>query len=647
VTVQPRSLSRRSLLGGAAGVAALLGTGWAGGVASAAVPPPTGPFPPLAPLPSGAPVRRLFAPREQRFGPYLAILPGMVNDVVVDDPTNLGYLGGGWWRTPSASYNSRVQEHVYTLSWFHANSRAWNPYAGDTALLARLDAAIAHYLGLQHADGTWPEYDIDEKSKAATGFGIGYLAKTLANLRQSGALPQRRTEIEAALRQAMTWFLDPANAIWQSPINFANQNASGLSGATRSLQLVSDSTLCVRLAERIDYLAEHGQSPAGFFYEPTGMDIDYNFEVLMPEIAEIHHLTRNPTVLGMARRFSEWFGYNVVREPDGSGALTYVAMSARTGVAFYDDVVPDPDRTNLGSLFVPDIPALGAFFTTAEDRAETRAAWAATPGPAIGPAKQDTSPRILAHATYPEAFPSRAAKRAAVRQLPYLHSEDFALQRNDTALDQSYLYVRRPALYLASFFGKRPSTDVRTGPGLLWHPRAGALVQSQRASDTEVWGSVLPAGTVDAHSDLAATSYRIGDRAWDGTRAVPGSATVTVEYGLPDGRVGTVLSIGKDSVTRAVHGTTALTEQIPLVLLPTDRVTFADGTPVGYGASAAATASGLVIHRSGTTITVDWGSALAATVESTTVTLLRDGARRLHVLRVPHPGTLTTVIRMR
>ncbi|MCA1224033.1 hypothetical protein, partial [Streptomyces sp. 8L] len=548
---QLRPVSRRAVLGGALGAAALLGTRWAGGTAQAAVPPPAGPFPPLAPLPPGAPVRALFAPLEQRYAPYLAILPGMTNDIVVDDPAQLGFMGGGWWRTPSVPTNARVQEHVFTLSWFHANARSWNPYAGDAALLSRLDAAIAHYLNLQHPDGSWPEYSVDEKSKAATGFGIGYLAKTLANLRKAGALAARRTQIETALRQGMTWFLDPANAIWDAPVNFANQNTAGLASATRSLQLIPDSTLSARLADRVEYIAAHGQSPAGFFYEPTGMDIDYNFEVLIPELAEIYHLTGSSTALDMARGFAGWFGYNVVREPDGSGALTYVAASARTGVAYYDDVVPDPDRTNLGSLFVPEIPDFGAFFTSAEDRARTRAEWAAAPGPATGPAKQDTSPRILTHAAYPEAFPSRQAKATAVSHLPYLRSDDFALQRKDTALDQTYLYVRRPALYLAAFFGKRPSVDVRTGPGLLWHPVAGALVQSQRASDTQVWGSVLANGNVEGHADIDAT-YRIGDRAWDGTEAVPGAAPVVVAYGLSGGRADTVLTLDRTSVTRAV-----------------------------------------------------------------------------------------------
>jgi hypothetical protein len=503
-------IDRRTFLGGAT-AATVLGVVGAG-VASAEVPPPAGPFPPLAPLPPGAPVRRLFTPAEQRFAPYLAILPGMVNDVITTDPATVGFFGGGWWRTPSEPYNARVQEHVYTLSWFYANRRPWNPYYLDPALRNRLEAAIVHYLNLQHADGSFPEYSITEKSKAATGFGLGYLAKTLANLRQVNALPVRRAELEAALHQGVTWFLDPANPIWAHPIEFANQNTSGLSSSQLALKLNPDAGLSKKLHDRIEFLAANGQSAAGFFYEPTGMDINYNFEVMLPELAEIYALTGNRAVVGMARKFADWFGHNVVREPDGSGSLTYVATSSRTHVSYYDDVIPDPDRTNLGSLFVPEVPDLAAFFTTREEN-----------------------------------------------------------------LDATYF---------------------------------------------------------------------IGDRAWDGSRKVPGSAPVVVRYGL-DTRVRTDLTITRDTVTRAVRGTTPLTEQVPLVLHPGDDVRFADGTPVTHGADASATASGLTIRRGPTTITIGWGTALSATVTATTVKFLRDGARRLHVLRVPHPGTLTTEIRLR
>lgn len=637
-------LSRRGMLFGTVGLGATLGLGLTlpGGIAAASVAPPAGPFPPLPPLPAGAPVRKLFSPLEQRFGPYLAILPGMVNDVEVTDPATLGFLGGGWWRTPSVPTNARVQEHVFTLSWFHANARSWNPYSGNAALLKRLDAAIAHYLNLQHADGSWPEYSVTEQSKAATGFGLGYLAKTLANLRQANALPTRRGQIGTALHQGMTWFLDPANPIWESPIHYANQNTSGLASSTRALKLNPDAAMQAKLAGRIAYLAAHGQSPAGFFYEPTGMDINYNFEVMIPELAEIYVLTGDKTVLSMASKFASWFGYNVVREPDGTGSLTYVGMSARTTVTGYDNVIPDPDRTNLGSFFVPEVPALAPFFTSAEDRATTRAAWAAASGPAPGLAKQDTSPRIIAHAPYGESLPSKAAKQAAIAKLPYLASTDFAVQRRDDLTKQAYTFIRRPALYLAAFFGTRPSSEVRGSAGLLWHPAAGTIVQSQQ-DDTQCWASLLPNGNPDARSDLDAT-YQVGGRAWDGQRIVPGSAPVVVDYALPDGRIRTTLTVTPNTVIRAVKGTSALTEQVPLVLKPTDTVSFSDGTPVGYGRDSAATATGLTIRRGGQAITIGWGTALAASVTATTVTVLSTGGRRVHVLRVPHGGTLSTVI---
>jgi hypothetical protein len=62
-------------------------------------------------------------------------------------------------------------------------------------------------------------------------------------------------------------------------VRYANQVMAGLAGSAVALAQLTDPGLRARLTERMRYLARYGQSPAGFFYEPTGMDVNYNFEV--------------------------------------------------------------------------------------------------------------------------------------------------------------------------------------------------------------------------------------------------------------------------------------------------------------------------------------------------------------------------------
>jgi hypothetical protein len=637
------TLTRRTLLAGAAATTAAAALG-PSSIAHAAGAGTASGLPLVPALPAGAPDRRLFVPLEQRFAGYLAILAPMANDIETVDPATYGFMRGGWWRTPAQPYNARVQEHVFTLSWLYANSRTWNPYCGDQALLARLDAALQHYLRLQNGDGSWPEYAPGERGKASSGFGLGYLSKTLANLRQARALPHRRTELEAALHRGVTWYLDPTNpVVWDDPFQYTNQAVAGLAGSALTLKLLPDATLTRQLEERIDFTARLGQSPAGFFYDPRGMDINYNFEVMLPEMAEIYALTGNRTLVSMARKFADWFGYNLLREPDGAGWLTYYAVSDRTASAAYDDVIPDPDRSNLGSLFVPVVPDLAAFFTTREDRAATRAAWAADPAPVQPLAKQDTSPRIIAHAPYGERLPSRPTKHAAIQRLPYLRHQDFAEIRRDPTENQDYLYVRRPGLYVGAFFGTRPGSVVKAGTGFVWHPAAGTIIHAQQTT-TGCWATVR-AGRPDADGNLIAEEYLIGDRLWDGQHQAAGSAPVRVRYRTTDSSIATELVVDPTAVTRRVTATSVATEQIPLVLLPDDELVFSDGTVVRYGESRTATADALVLRRGGTTITISWSSRRAVTMSSSNRTYLRDQRRRIHVLRIPHDGRLETTVR--
>lgn len=610
-------------------------------------------LPTLAALPADQPRRSLFTPAEQRYAGYLAILAPMANDIAAD-----GSWMGGWWRLPLRV--ARKQEHVYTLSWFYANQRPWNPYAGDPALLARCDRALEHYLALQHPDGSWPERSPTDHGRAATGFGLGYLAKTLAILREVGALPERQRQLAMALHAAMSWFLNP-NAqrcepsdpwpVWDKHVRGANQAAARFAGATIALQLDPDPDLEAQLRERIEYLADRSQSPSGYLYEELGWDHHYNFGVALPELAEVYLNTGNSVIVDMARRFTDWFGYTMLREPDGSGWLTYAAISARTDTTAVDDTVPDPYTALLGSHFISEVPDLAAFFTSAEDMAAARAAWAAEPDPAPGLIKPDTSPRMLAHAPYGEALPDAPAKAAAIGRLPYLRQEDFAELRRDPAHDQDYVFVRRPSFFLGAHFGTRDTDEVRTGPGFLWHPRAGTIVQSQRTNDS-CWATLRPNGSADADGNLHA-SYTVGMREWDEPRLTPGDVSIRIRYHttthVPSREsVATELVIDSDSVVRSVISATGpAVEQIPLILLPDDELEFADGTPAGYGQDATITTTGLTLYRNGTVIEIDWAVPAPVTLSATATTFLRDRRRRLHVLRVQHPGQLSTRIRCR
>jgi hypothetical protein len=346
---------------------------------------------------------------------------------------------------------------------------------------------------------------------------------------------------------------------------------------------------------------------------------------MLPEMAELHLLTGHPALITMTRKFTDWFGYNLLREPEGW--LTYYAVSDRTATAYYDDVVPDPDRTNLASFFVPAVADLAAFFTTREDRATTRATWAADPATVPVLAKQDTSPRIIAHAPYGERLPSRAAKRAAIARLPYLERDNFTELRRDAVENQDYLYVRRPGFYLGAFFGTRPGSVVKAGTGFLWHPRAGTIIHSQQTA-TGCWATVR-AGKTDADGNLIA-DYVSND---------------LVRYRTTDSSVSTELRTTRTTVTRSVTATTAATEQIPLVLQPDDEVVFSDGTTVPYNESRSTTADGLVIRRGRATIAITWTGARPATLSTSTRTYLRDQRRRIHVLRIPHAGVLETTVR--
>lgn len=635
-----RPTRRTVLIGALATTVTAAWSGTAGAIGARTASAGTGPLPLVAPLPPGEPRRRNFAPAEQRFAPYLVTLAAMANDIDDSDTPLRGYMSGGWWRTPSEPFNSRISEHVATFAWFYATARPWNPYRGDAALLARLDAAIDYYLRLQHDDGSWPEYSPDEHSRAATAFALGYLSKVLQHLRTASVLEERRAEITTALRGAMAWFLDPDNrGIWQeNMVEFANQPAAGLAGSAKALALDPDNALRALLLDRVQFFADHAQSPAGFLYEPRGMDIAYNLNVTLTEIHELHTELGEPVLLPMVRRLADWFGYTVVPEPDGAGLVSWESGAARTPMSFLDAVTLDRQQRDLGSVFTQTVPRLSVFYPAREDRDAQRAQWAASPDP-VAPLKPgDTNPRIPANIPYGEGYPTRKRRDVELQLLPAVRRHRFTELRLDPQ-NQHYLFVRRPGYYLPVFLGTRPNGVVRAGFGMLWHPTAGTFVHGAQNSNTLCWATILPNGGTDGASNLTPT-YFDGPVAAGRTVAPEAVREVTGDLGLrwttAGGNVTGEALFSDTSVVRDITTTMDGVEQVPLVLTSDDEVTWASGDAVTFGAAASARTTGLSIRRRGVTLTIAWSVASDATITPTTRTFFADARLTTHVLRIPH-----------
>jgi|GEM_PF-4296821 len=562
-----------------------------------------------------------FGPGERRAAAHLATLPGVLDDQVMTPGPDRGWFAGGWWRTNGAPHNARSQELVAVLSYFHRNEAAWNPYRRDARLLRHLDAGLEHLLQLQHEDGTFPAYGPDDHNRAATGFGLVTLARTLDDLRVTDSLPLRRRQLLASLRRAADWVLHADNQeFWVEPVDCANQAVAALLGVRMLLDLDPDADRQSLLHKRLDHLVVHGQSPVGYFREPRGGDLRYSFEVELPDLADLYRLTGHDGLLEAAGRFVEWLGLTLVPTPDG-GYVPYDAASTRSE-PFTVAANPDHllDKTTGAAALVGDIPELAAFLLTKEDQQQQYDRWhtADAPEPVL-PRGTATSPRGLWHDRPPTAAPTAAAHEAARRQLPPLARSDFTVTRHDPAGDR-YHFVRRPGYYLCAFTGRRPTVRVRSGPGLLWGPDFGCLIRTLNGSDA-AWG-YRGDGLDEATADLVVETV---DR--DG-----------VQYRHPDAPLRVSLGYLPRWLRRTVVSPAGI-ERIPLCLEPTDEV-WVGNRRLDPDRHHRGTADRVRILRRGVAANLNWGETRSVALAPIGSTAPRPGL----VLDIAHEGHLELLV---
>lgn len=658
VPALPPSTRRSILLGGLAlGAGATLA-----GLPRLAAATSAGTVLPLVdPLP-GPPDRSAFAPDEQIMGTYLILVAPLANSIVDDDPERYGWMEDGWWRTPVQPFNARIMEHVATLAWFYATERSWNPYRGDRNLLARLDAAIGFYLGLQNDDGSFSEYAWNEHHLSPTGFGTVALSTTYRLLSTAGVLPDRVGGIEAAIRKSSAWLLDLGNPHWKTPVAYTNQVVAGLVGVTDAAEVLGDPTIAAVVPERLEFLWQHSHAPAGHTLEPLAYDWGYSFTVALPDIADLAAKTSSDVPLRFARSMADFIQYAVVWEPDGSGGLHYSGISARNGTSSQLPTIADTaDRSSLGRLFLDEVPMLAAFHVTDAEKTAERSAWAASTEPIPVPAKGNTSPRTWMHVPRSPAGPTETERVAAQASMRPMAEDRFTEVRlSAPILNQHYAFLRRPNYYLGALHGRRVRTYAlqRYGLGLLWHPRGGTFVWSMNDWNRSSWtyrldGSPNTQTSQSAYGPMPAT-YHAGS---DGTAPVIDPAAAGDHDGVitivasgtttsPDPSLRSETTTWPGGITHAVTTGGPAWQEIPLVVRNDDQLTFDDTTEYEHGSDVSLTARSLRITRGAVTFLLVWDGPQPIKLRPAGLELLA-GTRQQYELFVHHGGTLrvqTTMI---
>lgn len=613
---------------------------------------------------AASPLRSEFADSEQVFARYLISLPDMANDIVDDDPTTYGFMGGGWWRPTGADdpRNSRVMEHVATLAWFYSTPRPWNAYAGNPALLARLEAAIRYYTALQRPDGSYPVAN-EDSSLAATAFGLVAQADTYELLLGTGVSEDTMDRLGRSIAAATAWVMNEESPHWQVPILVFNQVAGALVGAQRALQIAAADVTQETIDQRVSFLCANGQAPAGFFHESKGPDFGYNFTVAMPDLAWLFQQTQNQDIPKLVQRYVDFMQLALIPEPQGNSFTHVAALHARNILGALERPADDlRDRSALATAFLELVPGIAFLLPTQEEKSEARTAFALSAQPIGGLSKPDTSPRTWMYGPLAASGPTAQQRASVESALPMRARERFTKLAFGSWSDE-YLFVRRPSYYFAGAFGERFDGELSTRQlGTLWSPTIGTILFSSNRRDGTGWATAAVDGTFSTRRSSSESQY-FSDSVTNESRPL-----LRTDVSDADGvfaqrsesrAAPTAWATGWGFWDQGLRfsfsaaGTGPFIHELPFVLKPGDVLAFSDGTALAAGGpDRTLRTSYLTLTRGGdsvlfslgeqpllTTITATEIAAAGGTVHTVTITF--EEQLGVHLAFLKADGSLT------
>jgi hypothetical protein len=572
---------------------------------------------------------------------YLANFHRVANSVALSGPRR-GFIDIPVWRDKKDNqpYNARIMESILSLAFFYATDRPWNPYRGDPALRARLEAALDFWARSQSSDGRFSEYAPQQWSLAPTAFATKFMGEALRLLHDGPPIDTgiHRRAIDADRRAILAVLTRPD--LYEHGLKFSNQIGNVWGGALAYLAMYPDIEIEAKLRARLKQTGTDHQSPAGYFYEADGPDWGYNLNTHHSDFHIAWHYARNTDLadvfLDGTRRWYEWLGYNAVPEPSGV-ALTLVrgietrqkrAVVADAGAEESAAGFPIAERVAAAQILGPTREEIAQ--RVARQRAELARRWPSVDSLELGSFRA-FSPYAFLHRSHVRWSPTDAQRAAAIAALRHQREEHFTHQRVDSRRPISFTYIRRPAYYAAFTGGDVQTAQQRLGLGLIWVPGAGSVLQSQTAGTTTAWGTRGTDTAIVYEASTFAPTFHVGNATvapQSGNRDLP-SGDVIITYAL--GTRGMKSVTFSDGGLRVdVKHAGAFVEQLPLLLLSSDSLETAKGV--------------VTLRRGGTRVTVRWSPANLPAVERTAE---RSGDRRVVAISVSATNSLTYDITVR
>ncbi len=417
----------------------------------------------------------------------------VANSVLMDGPDR-GFFSLSVWRNEidNRPHNARIMENILSLAWFYATERKWNPYRGNPALRARLEAALDFWCRIQDPDGRFSEYKPQGWNLAASAFAVKFISEALRLLKTAPPIsPAVHERAIQACRKALHIVLFDTDFYAHGRI-FSNQYSNIFAGGAAFLALYPDTALSRQLRVRMEASSTELQSEPGYFFEADGPDFSYNLGTHHENIHMAYHYWRKTPfgdiLVEQEKRFCEWLSYNALPEPGQEFFVLNRAIETRQKRAMFTTVdTPTADRCVIARAFAASPESRAAAIR--ESRRKLENEW-----PRVDPLQVGTfwaySPyRFLQRAHY-DWHPTAQQIAEARKLLRPLQNAPFIHQLKNPRRSVEFTYIRRPGYYAAFASGKILTKQQRYGLTLVWSPRTGILLQSQTNGEETAWGTV-------------------------------------------------------------------------------------------------------------------------------------------------------------